>query len=213
MSLKAPLCALALLLTSACSLPPRIDSPRVKNVQVSLVDAVQMDVAGSYPGAAFASFSLIQGALAGETTIRSVFYVPVQFGSSSSIPIDELAATVQPLATLPTDRMKSEGLTVTPATTRLARLGTFLAKDKEGEAIVGAGLLDTKTRDTIFLAYFSEKSEVRGTVSMEGIEIKVDLRVPKAGLHWLRIVKSTPTIWRMEVASEDVPISFVTSAR
>ena len=214
MSIRTFLALVALLLITACSSTTRLHSHSTKDIRVALVDGADMDVLTSaYPDVSFASFPLIQGSLAGRTTTSPILYLPIRFGYSAPFPTDELAALAKPLATAPSDQMKSDGLIVTPATAKLARIGTFFVKRKEDEINVGAGFLDTKTREAIFLVYFSEKSEVHGAISTGGIEINVDVRLPGAGLHWLRVVKTTPTVWHVEVANEHTPISLVSQSQ
>ena len=214
MLIRTPLAFIVLLLATGCSSTSHLHSKSTKNIEVALVDSANAEVLTSgYPDVSFASFPLIQGSLTGRTTTSPVLYLPISFGSLVPLPSDELAALIKPLATAPSDQMKADGLVVIPATTKLARVGTFLVKREEDEIDIGAGFLDTKTRDTLFLVYFSEESEVHGTVSAGGAEINVEIRLPRAGLHWLRIVKTTPTVWHIEVANEDTPISLVSESQ
>lgn len=190
-------------------------TPPGKSFLVTLHDAADNDAPSAQaPDASFASFPLIQGSIGGKVGTAPVLYLPVTFGTSVLLPMDRLSMLVEPLAKPLSDQAKTAGLSIDPASARLARLGTFFVRTMdEGGTTFGGGFSDIKTRESIVLVYFSEKCRLHGAISEGDVVIDFELSIPAPGLHWLRFVKPEPKHWRVEIARDEIQISLWASAR
>lgn len=81
----------------------------------------------------------------------------------------------------------TEGLSIRPAGTRLARIGTFPFDARTREPLGEGGFLDARTREHLILVYFDRPCVVSGTLHADGAAFRHDITVPAPGFHFLRV--------------------------
>lgn len=76
-------------------------------------------------------------------------------------------------------------LKVSPANTRLMRLGTFHFYGEDPHTLGGGAFTDLSTGDFIMLVYVSKPSHITGTIRLGQELHRHDVKLPTAGWHWV----------------------------
>lgn len=207
-----PTLLLTLLLASCASrpLPAPAPSEQVKSASLAVVDANDVALPARPAGSLWATFPLVAGSLAGKTSADAVLAVPADFAKPLDIPLARLALLVAPRALPLSEQALSDGVRVLPSEARVARVGTFFSRSTAEPIGVGAGFVDEQTRANLLLVYVDRPCEFSGVVHAGAVRLQTSFSLPSAGLHWLRIRKTTPSEWQLERAHPDVPVSMVT---
>ena len=120
----------------------------------------------------------------------------------SALPgLQEGAATLRATA-------DSEGLSVKPARTRLARIGTFPFDAKTLEPLGEGGFIDGRTREHMILVYFDRPCVLSGTLNVDQEVYVHDIVIPAAGFHFLRIQQTGAGRYVLSRADETSRIVF-----
>ncbi|MGB5538789.1 MAG: hypothetical protein WBO37_01720 [Gammaproteobacteria bacterium] len=82
---------------------------------------------------------------------------------------------------------ETAGLTIRPAQTRFARIGTFPFDAKTLEPLGEGGFTDGSTREHLILMYFDRPCVLSGTLYIDQDEYVHDITIPAAGFHFLRV--------------------------
>jgi hypothetical protein len=80
----------------------------------------------------------------------------------------------------------TRGLSMTPPSTRFVRIATLAVDPGTGRSIGGAGFLDPASRDYLILVYVDRPCSLTGTMRINDLRIDHDVRLTRAGFHWLR---------------------------
>ena len=155
-------------------------------------------------------FPLIQGSLYGTPTMEAVFLASAQFGESFTLTESLVEAKVKPFADVASDQLSRSGLTVDPGSTRLLRLGTFLHDAKTGAYVSGAGFYDLESRDLLMLVYFDRPCRVSGTIRAPAGDRVHEIAVPASGIYWLRLKKTAPNAYRVQVEPQPATVVMAT---
>jgi len=140
----------------------------------------------------YVSLLPIPGALAGMPRLENPILIRTRLGDDFVLPIADLRTMVEPLAAPANDFMRANGVVVTPSDTRLLRIGTFFQADFPATKLLGAGLIDTVRHQNVVLAYFDRACSVEGDVHNGDLVISFSLKIPDAGLYWLRSDDTDP---------------------
>lgn len=83
--------------------------------------------------------------------------------------------------------VNTEGLSIRPAGTRLARIGTFPFDAGTLEPLDEGGFIDARTREHMILVYFDRPCVLSGTLRVGEESYLHDITIPAAGFHFLRV--------------------------
>lgn len=133
-------------------------------------------------------FPYIPGDIFGSPDSKPVFIAPVSIEARVAVNLDRLDSVLAPLAATVTDAARASGLALAPADARFARMGTFPHEAETFAPVGGGGFLDPVTRDTMILVYFDRPCTITGDRVAGGDTFSHAIRVPAAGLHWIRVV-------------------------
>jgi hypothetical protein len=99
--------------------------------------------------------------------------------------LQEGAATLQATAT-------TEGLSIRPARTRFARIGTFPFDARTRKPLGEGGFIDGRTREHLILMYFDRPCVLAGTLTVGQEKYVHTISIPVAGFHLLRVEQQGP---------------------
>lgn len=125
-------------------------------------------------------FPAVPGAIMGAPRGAPLQTVPVDSGAGFEL---RLPATLDARAS----RFTSDSLSIDPAGTRVARLGTFHEYPEYGVFRGGGGFIDTRSGDPLLLVHFSNPAKLSGVVQDRTGTYEYDVTVARAGWSWLII--------------------------
>ena len=122
--------------------------------------------------------------------------------------IDKVAIPLLP-------KWREKGLSVSPANTRLARIGTFPFNPVTGRLIGGGGFVEEDTKDYLILVYVSKPCKVTGTFTMGGESYDHNIDFPSSGYHLvsMRDVGVGKYLLEHRPSSEGVKFSILISSK
>ncbi len=189
-----PYAALALLLAccviTSCAhnaiVGPAVLSPGHENAQFVQVDNKRRPVSPTpLAGQAIQFwFPAVAGHLFGTPNIESSWSATPDDAGAFVFPLDEIAHEMQKMSRA-FDASETAVL-LEPETTRFARIGSYALREFDGEPLGYTSWIAPKTRAELILVYFDRGCRMLGSVFHGKDEIRVDLRIPAAGLYWLR---------------------------
>jgi hypothetical protein len=168
--------AVAAAVVSGCAAPTASAPPSAGVLRLPVSFPV-LDLGSVTPGA---ELRFIPGGIFGRPDREPVLHL--RFEPLGAVEID-LAAVRQSAAKAA--RAADAGqfgsaVTVTPAQTRIARVGTFTSGGR-----YGTGIVSTVDKADHLLVYFDRACEIRGVQRDGDLHIRYDLVVPGEGLHWI----------------------------
>lgn len=196
---------------TATRLDPRVPDDDVAKGRKSIT-AVAIDggfrIFDNYDsrGDLYAQWSVIPGAVYGRMAEGAVLLVPAPLRKTFSFRIDELDASLLPLARRLTEEARNAGWTVTPEVTRFARIGAVFFNMQKREFGGGAAFFDANTREPIMLMYVDRPCRIVGTDDSDGLVSSFDLDFARAGLHWIRFARQRTNVWQVSVAPSTLPV-------
>lgn len=206
-------CILALGFLSGCAgaragehpVSPAAGEPRMLKA-VTLNRALDVIQSRADAGSMGASFRPMPGALIGSVFSDPVLLVPVRFGENFSLPLSDLARSIAPVAQPANAQTLGMGMVVTPAETRLARLGTFFYDGDTKKDVSGAGMFDALTRENMMLMYFDRPCTVHGDMQALGKTVSIALDVTAPGVYWIRLAEVDATHQKLIVDASNTPV-------
>ncbi len=93
-------------------------------------------------------------------------------------------------------------LTITPADTKIIRLGTFHIYPQTKKKIGGGMFIDSNSKQPYVLAYFSQPATLTGTLSSSNSVSTIDIKNAKAGWNWLKSVKKSDNEYYMTLHND-----------
>ena len=102
----------------------------------------------------------------------------------------------------------TEGLEVTPKSTRFARLGTFALDPKTGEPLGGGGFIDATSRDFLILLYVDRPCTISGTLELGEERHEHDIELGSPGFHWVRVYRVSTHHYRLNAFTPQTPPLF-----
>lgn len=100
------------------------------------------------------------------------------------------------------------GMSIRPAGTRLARIGTFPFDARTREPLGEGGFIDARTREHMILMYFDRPCALSGTLEVDGESYLHDITIPAAGFHFLRVRQLDQLRYRLERADATASVVF-----
>jgi len=195
---------LALMLLQACAPLKSDPAYSTARIKATLVTERLEDMRKGTPSAMLrADFPAIQGDIFGTPSTASLISIPVAIGLDFTIDIAEWEKRFGQIAQAPVDSVLKE-VRLEPRATRIARVGTFLYDQRHGVP-GGVGFKDVATGDHLLLVYFDRPCSMRGILGARDEAADIDIRVSKAGMSWLRVVKpdpSSPSKYAISLASD-----------
>jgi hypothetical protein len=147
----------------------------------------------------YVSLHMIPGSLAGMPLLKKPVLIRTRLGDDFVLPLAELQRIVDPLAEPANTSMRASGIAITPADTRLLRIGTFFQADFPTKELLGAGFVDMVRHQSVALAYFDRACSIVGDVHEGDLVISFSLKIPNAGLYWLRSDNTNPKHWQTKL--------------
>lgn len=146
----------------------------------------------------YVSLRAIPGSLAGMPLLTKPMLIRTRLGDDFALPLADLQSMID-LAEPANASMRASGLVITPSDTRLLRIGTFFQADISPKELLGAGFVDTVKHQNVVLAYFDRACSIAGNVHEGDLVISFSLKIPNAGLYWLRSDNTDPKHWQIEL--------------
>ncbi len=144
-----------------------------------------------FPKDVVLAFPYIAGGIFGSPDSEPLFVVRVNEELGFSLDLTEKQTIIEnasrPLVNLWLER----GLAITPADTRLSRLGTFPFDVITNKPIGGGGFISPSLRNTLILIYVDRACEIKGEISVSGQLYNHQLELPGKGYFWVEINKTS----------------------
>ncbi|QBY05417.1 hypothetical protein E2K93_14020 [Thalassotalea sp. HSM 43] len=111
--------------------------------------------------------------------------------------------------TLPNDmdalasRLTGGALMITPADTKVLRLGTFHVFPSMRDSVGGGGFIHKPSGDFMLLVYFSKSAHISGQFAIGRDQFEHDINIPAAGWHWIKIGKQSDYSYRLSTFDGD----------
>lgn len=132
-------------------------------------------------------FPYISGGIFGNADSEPVFYNYLTGELEFSLDLKSATQTLDEVSTSLSEKWLHSGLSITPAKTRISRIGTFAYNAETGNPIGAGGFIDTVSRDNLILLYTDRACEITGELRL-GRELYIHtIDLPTAGFHWLRV--------------------------
>ena len=143
---------------------------------------------------------LIPGSTFGEVTSLPIASITAGIGETMTLDLEQMRVEVERSATTLTAEATQAGLSITPAATRIARLGTFVydAKTQKG---MSSSFRDGARGDALNLVYFDQPCKLTGTRNQRGVKGIYSVEVKAAGFHLLRATQEKPNGIRITASS------------
>jgi len=132
-------------------------------------------------------FPYVPGQIFGSPGSELLFTLLLTPQSELQLELENALPGLQDGATLLQTVAETAGLTIRPAQTRLARIGTFPFDAKTLEPLGEGGFIDGNTREHLILMYFNRPCVLSGTLYIDQNEYVHDIAIPAAGFHFLRV--------------------------
>jgi len=153
-------------------------------------------------------FPLVPAGIFGVPRSRSLFFVQADDDLHFTLDLQENLSSVESAARPLSRKWRSRGLTIEPANTRLARLGTFPYHADTHRSLGGGGFINPVNRDTLILLYVDRPCEIRGQFTIEEEQFAHDLAFDRAGFHWIRISSPGPDKFKLVPYPDNGPALF-----
>ena len=164
------------------------ESLTVVRATVEYVDENNLVVDAQFqPGHIVLVFPYVPGQIFGSPGSELLFTYLLTPQSELQLELENALPGLQDGAALLKTVEETAGLTMRPAQTRLARIGTFPFDAKTLEPLGEGGFIDSSTREHLILMYFDRPCVLSGTLYTDQDEYVHDIAIPAAGFHFLRV--------------------------
>lgn len=103
---------------------------------------------------------------------------------------------------------ETTGLSLRPARTRFARIGTFPFDAKTRQPLGAGGFVDGGTRENLVLMYFDRACALTGEVAIDDETYVHDISIHAAGFYFLRIRQDGPRRYVLQRVTALPPVVF-----
>lgn len=153
-------------------------------------------------------FPLVPAGIFGVPKSRSIFFVRADDDLHFNLDLQENLSNVESAARQLSRQWRNRGLTIKPANTRLARLGTFPYHADTHRSLGGGGFINPNNRDTLILLYVDRPCEIRGQFTIGEEQFAHDLTFETAGFHWIRVSSPGPDRFTLVPYPDNGPALF-----
>lgn len=198
--IRITLLALAAFLAGCATAPRDLDTGAAYSTDsITLTahyvdDDLQFTTRADQPREILLDMPLIPGALAGSILTGPVISRKARIGETVTIDLSRYQATVAKYATPLLSTKFNHGLSISPQSRKLVRVGTFARDPQTGRFLGPTGVLDPQapTKMPLMLVYFDGPAVVTG-IGMEGNKhIAYHVEVKERGFVWLEINQVAP---------------------
>lgn len=130
----------------------------------------------------------IPGGLFGSPGLQKMYSGVLPRGLALNLDLHKIANDMNKLAEPLLARWQQQGLVITPADTRLLRVGTFAIDLNSRKPLGVVGFINPKTKNYLILVYVDKACWIKGDLFFAGRRFNHDIHLPSAGFHYINIV-------------------------
>lgn len=130
-------------------------------------------------------FPYISGGIFGSPTSEPLFVKRIDATLHFALELNDKSEAIEKGSRPLSNKWKELGLMVKPASTRIARLGTFPYSWETKKTLGGGGFIAPESRNYLILLYVDRACEISGQFQLDGDSYSHELKLPSRGFHWI----------------------------